>query len=164
VGAMLPLTRRIPARAYGETRWHAEWKAEFARAGATVERTHRRLGDHHRADVLLPSGTVLEVQRGTLQPRTVRERELAYRRMAWILDGTQLGTRWHIGDKGGVWIKGGCRWWAHCRFPRFVDLGNQTIAQVHSLDLVTHRKQQRIVGQYQLRERADFVQWAVDYL
>lgn len=145
-----------------ETVWHAGWKASFAAMGCEVERPHSRITDH-RADIVLPSGTVLEVQKGWLSEEEARRREASYVRMAWILDGTQLGARWWVGDHG-CWIKSGCRWWATLRMPRFVDLGRDGIAQLHSLALVEHKRGRRLVGKYTQRERREFIAWAIDCL
>lgn len=161
------LQAAAPDYARRETEWHRLWKYDFVGAGAQVEQNHTRAGLDRRADILLHSGTVIEVQRGTLTQPVCAQRELCYRRMAWIVDGTHLGDRWHTGERG-VWIKQGPRWWAHLRFPRFVDLGDDWVAQIHSLDLVDHERGdttcRRMLGRYTLMHRWDFVAWAVRYL
>jgi hypothetical protein len=161
-----------PARPNGETAWHHGWKHDFETCGATVEHRHHRAGQDHRADIFLRSGTVIEIQRGTLTAAEATRREHCYRRMVWVLDGTRLGDRLHIGKwhaehSCGVWIKQGPRWWATLRHPRYIDLGAGHIAAVDHLDLLLRddgTRPLRLIGRITFWTRHEFIAWAVTNL
>lgn len=69
--------------------WHRAWKALFP-----VEH-HEQVrfdstGEKHIADVLLPSGLVVELQHSQISLDEMRSREGFYRYMVWIVDATPL--------------------------------------------------------------------------
>ena len=63
-----------------ETEWHRKWKGYFPADWQEVTKPP------HRADVAGPDG-VLEIQRSGISPAEIREREVFYGRMAWLLNG-----------------------------------------------------------------------------
>jgi hypothetical protein len=70
--------------------WHLWWK-EFLESqyAARIEVVMEHDGVIHRADAVLPCGTVVEVQHSNLAPDAVAERERFYGRVVWVLDATQ---------------------------------------------------------------------------
>ena len=71
----------------GETAWHIQWKLFLEKEyGARTEVTIERDGKVHRADVVLPDGTVVEVQHSALSAKAVAERERFYGRVVWVID------------------------------------------------------------------------------
>lgn len=81
--------------AYGpETEWHLEWKAKLADAGAQVEVIRWKGDECHIADVVLPSGYVLELA-GTYHPAdAIQRRERFYgSRMGWLYNACTFFDR-----------------------------------------------------------------------
>lgn len=72
-----------------ETAWHAAWKAQYAKA------FHERTIGHHRADVCLPDGTVIEIQHSKIAEADIEERERFYGKMVWLVDA----RNWDIGTR-----------------------------------------------------------------
>lgn len=68
-----------------EGEWHLAWKDRLASAGARIEVLQRKGDECHIADVVLPSGQVLELA-GTYHPANViAARETFYgKRMNWL--------------------------------------------------------------------------------
>lgn len=62
--------------------WHRGWQERFPRE--QVEVVLRRDDGHHRADVVLAHGGVLELQASQISPEQIRERERFYGHMAWL--------------------------------------------------------------------------------
>lgn len=67
----------------GETLWHRNWKSLFPPDSREVV-----LGPH-RADVRLPSGTVVEFQTKALSPEEFAERETFYGPMVWVFNAEE---------------------------------------------------------------------------
>jgi competence protein CoiA len=66
-----------------ETEWHLWWKSQFPKENAEVT-----VGEH-RADVLTPSGIVIEFQHSGISPEQIAAREQEYGRMMWVLDARE---------------------------------------------------------------------------
>lgn len=64
----------------GETEWHLNWKA-----AAPDDRQEVALNGH-RADIVSPTGVVIELQHSHLSGINIRDRERAYGRMVWLFD------------------------------------------------------------------------------
>ena len=82
--------------AEGETDWHLDWKRTARTEGARLEVPMHdpASGAKHRADIVMPDGTVIEVQHSRLPPAELREREDFYARrggIRWIFDSPALG-------------------------------------------------------------------------
>jgi competence CoiA-like predicted nuclease len=71
-----------------ESDWHLKWKSKFPRECVEVKFKHD--GKFHRADILNPDigggNFVIELQHSPISTRTIRERELFYGDMIWIID------------------------------------------------------------------------------
>ena len=80
-----------------ETDWHLYWKSLCG--PEQVEITIERDGQTHRADIVTPSGVVVELQHSSLPPAEIRTRESFYGHMVWIFDATDLGDRLSIRTK-----------------------------------------------------------------
>ncbi len=70
-----------------ETEWHREWKALFP-----PERVEVCIGSH-RADIVTPSGLVVELQNSPISPEEIQERERFYGNMVWIVNGEDFQER-----------------------------------------------------------------------
>lgn len=64
-----------------ETEWHRGWKAL-----ASPDRTEVAMGPH-RADIVSPDGTVVELQHSPISAADIQAREAHYDRMVWLLNG-----------------------------------------------------------------------------
>jgi competence protein CoiA len=115
-----------------DTEWHRAWQE-------LVPATHREIviGDH-RADIVTPDGTVVELQHSYLSPDQIGEREQYYGRMIWIFDA-QKAT-----ESGRLQIRNRSsyvtfRWKhprksvAHCRRPVFLDVGDRQLLLVRQI-------------------------------
>ena len=65
------------------TMWHYEWQARFPTELREV------VDGDHRADIKLPTGTVIEFQYSRLSPEQIREREAAYPALLWVLNAQE---------------------------------------------------------------------------
>lgn len=97
----------------------------------------------HRADIVTPKGTIVELQHGSLAVDDALERERHYKKMVWLLDGTQWGLdewgypdRFSVARKGGYWTfrwKWCWRWVLSLDKPVFVDRGDFGIFQIRKI-------------------------------
>ena len=67
-----------------ETLWHLQWKSLWP--AECVEISIEKQGIKHRADVLTPQGTVIELQHSSISVDEIRERERFYGKMIWVFD------------------------------------------------------------------------------
>lgn len=72
----------------GETEWHMEWKQFFLDHGCDIE---VKIGNH-RADAVLPDGTVVEFQHSSISPEEIAEREAEYKKLIWVFDLSRFKT------------------------------------------------------------------------
>lgn len=85
-----------------ESEWHLGWKAHLASLGANVEVP---MGPH-RADAIMPSGSIVELQAGYLDVGSIAAREAFYGPMLrWIYRCTWW-DRVHWGRYGFWWKHG----------------------------------------------------------
>jgi len=70
------------------TQWHANWQDILeGEESANIEVPIERNGYVHRADAILKSGTIIELQHSAISPAEIREREIYYGvRLVWIFD------------------------------------------------------------------------------
>lgn len=103
----------------GETEWHIGWKDSFPKEWQEV------VIENHRADIQLPSGTILELQNSPMSPEEVNERELFYKDMIWMINGETFATGLYLRDKttyfSFVWKNPPKSWWVADK-PVYVDL------------------------------------------
>jgi competence protein CoiA len=72
-----------------ETQWHRTWKLKFPESWHECI-LHDAEGEKHIADVRTPDGVVIEFQHSYLRSEERAARELFYRDMIWVVDGTRL--------------------------------------------------------------------------
>ena len=104
-----------------ESQWHLTWKQWFLdHRDANVEVVLGR----HRADVVLPSGKVVELQADYLNADQIADRESYYgRNMMWLYR-CHWRERLHFGRKG-FWWKWGSKSMARHRRPVWWDVGGE---------------------------------------
>jgi hypothetical protein len=85
-----------------ETDWHRQWKLYFAANHAA--RIEVPIGAH-RADVLLPSGRIIELQSRYQSADLIAEREAFYGPALTWLYRCQWSDRLHYGRRDGFWWK-----------------------------------------------------------
>ena len=69
-----------------ETAWHREWKSFFPEE--CRERCHTAPdGEVHRADIVTPTGIVIEVQHSAMTDVERLSREVFYKNLVWVIDG-----------------------------------------------------------------------------
>lgn len=122
-----------------ETQWHRTWKLRFP--ATWHERIlHDVSGEKHIADVRTPAGIVIEFQHSHLRAEERTTRELFYRDMIWVVDGTRLqrdlprfiaGARELRRMGSGVFIHSFPnelfpKSWLGCAAPVFFDFGEPT--------------------------------------
>lgn len=107
-----------------DSEWHLGWQQRVPRERREVVR------GPHRADIVTPGGTVVELQHSAISPAEIEERERFYGRMVWLFDAAEpydddrLIIRGQIGQPYDTF-----RWKhprktvAHCRKPVYLDLG-----------------------------------------
>ena len=84
-----------------ETEWHRYWKSLVP--ASCVEVTIEKNGERHRADIVTPKGTVVELQHSTLGVDKIEQREKFYGRMIWLFDvrearpDPKYDPRWYSG-------------------------------------------------------------------
>lgn len=81
----------------GESEWHIGWKRK------TDPKFCEVMMGPHRADILLPSGLVIELQHSPLSPDHIREREEFYQDMIWIVDAREFRCNLKFRDRGEYW-------------------------------------------------------------
>lgn len=86
-----------------ESQWHIDWKRWYeTHKGARIEVP---MGPH-RADVVLPSGTIIELQSHYLSAVTIAERERFYGpKLQWLYRAHWM-QRVHFGERGFWWKQG----------------------------------------------------------
>lgn len=77
----------------GETEWHRSWKAHFSKRWCERAMWDRTTGEGHRADVLCPTGLVLEFQNSHISPNEIEARERFYGKMLWVVNGADFEDR-----------------------------------------------------------------------
>lgn len=79
-----------------ETGWHAWWKSAFPDECQEVVR------GCHRADIVTPSGIVLEIQHSTISAEDIEAREAHYgKRMMWVLDMREQRGNFDVRSRDG---------------------------------------------------------------
>lgn len=90
------------------TGWHVGWQ-DFLREehGARLEHVGERDGQRHRADALLPSGTVVELQHSSLSAGDIQAREgfWGVRSLLWVFDARDAfqADRLTLRPRDGFW-------------------------------------------------------------
>ncbi|WP_146002153.1 competence protein CoiA [Cupriavidus pauculus] len=74
-----------------EGEWHRAWKNEFPSNWQEVVQIDEN-GAKHIADVKTDSGWVIELQHSYLNPDERRSRNVFYKKLAWVVDGSRRKT------------------------------------------------------------------------
>lgn len=69
-----------------ETQWHRDWKNLFPKDCREQSFTAPD-GEIHRADIITPTGIVIEVQHSAMTDAERHSREAFYKNLVWIVDG-----------------------------------------------------------------------------
>jgi competence protein CoiA len=72
-----------------ETEWHRAWKNKFINDWQEISHTDPITGEIHRADVKTPKNLVIEFQNSPIQNEERKSREIFYKNMIWIVNGTR---------------------------------------------------------------------------
>jgi len=102
-----------------ETEWHINWKNEFPNNNQEV------IVGNHRADVKI-NNTVIEFQNSFISAEDIRERELFYGKMIWVLNLETLCNRIKLKVKNNYST---FRWkypkksWENSERPIYIDIG-----------------------------------------
>ena len=147
----------------GETDWHLYWKSLVP--SDWVEATIKKDGKHHRADILLPSGTVVELQHSSISPRMIEQRESFYGSMVWLFDISGFAppcdgeARFMPRKKDGYHT---FRWYhprkhiAHTTKPTYLDMGHRI------MHLKAMYPESPCGGWGYVKPRAKFVRWLIE--
>lgn len=73
-----------------ETEWHRNWKNHYPEDWQEVSLLDKITREKHIADVQTINSLVLEFQHSNINPQEQTSRELFYKNMVWIVDGTRL--------------------------------------------------------------------------
>jgi hypothetical protein len=143
-----------------ETEWHLYWKGlvPSQRAEVTIE----KYGKRHRADIVLPSGMVIELQHSSLSPHEILQREAFYDSMVWVFDITDCAApcdgepRFIPREKDGYHT---FRWKhprkhiAHTSTPTYLDMGTRIMR------LKTIHPEAPCGGWGYIKRRHEFTKW-----
>lgn len=72
-----------------ETEWHRTWKNHFPASWQERVRLDDS-GEKHFADILTEHGLIIEFQHSHLNPAERETREVVYKNMVWVVDGSRL--------------------------------------------------------------------------
>ncbi|HSL55294.1 MAG TPA: competence protein CoiA family protein [Pyrinomonadaceae bacterium] len=67
-----------------DTEWHSEWKARVPESW--IEIVIEKDGKRRLADIRLPNGLIVKLQRSSLSPEQIRDYERFFGNMIWIFD------------------------------------------------------------------------------
>lgn len=72
--------------AENESEWHLSWKRLFPKANTEVPVWDVFLNMHHRADIRLNDGTVVELQHSSISVGEIIVRQRVYKKTIWVFD------------------------------------------------------------------------------
>jgi len=78
-----------------ETPWHREWKNIFPEQCRELSHTAPD-GEIHRADIKTPTGIYIEVQHSSMTDAERLSREMFYKNLVWVLDGSSFKQNFDI--------------------------------------------------------------------
>lgn len=83
-----------------ETPWHRSWKNKFPDDWQEISLIDEETGEKHIADVRTNHGLVIEFQHSHIDPQERTSREIFYKNLVWVVDGTRLKGDWRLFLKG----------------------------------------------------------------
>lgn len=135
-----------------ETEWHREWKNLFP----SECREQIRIapdGEVHRADIITPTGIVIEVQHSAMTDAERQSRETFYQNLIWIVDGRGFRKQFDLHHllpdpdneeaKDLVWVKAargmeGANSGIFWRRSENLYAGRGDMVEIHGLHKVEH--------------------------
>lgn len=78
-----------------ETVWHREWKSRFPEGCREISHTAPD-GEVHGADIVTPTGIVIEIQHSSMTEAERGSRENFYGNLVWVLDGRGFADRFDV--------------------------------------------------------------------
>lgn len=112
-----------------ESDWHLEWKSRFPPAWQEV------IIGRHRADVKTPK-RVVELQSSSISSQDIREREIFYGQMLWIVRGEEFFDNLNLWNHGAYvsfrWRHPRKSWW-YAQKPLFIDSGTGDLFHVKKI-------------------------------
>lgn len=125
----------------GETDWHLEWKKQFEPYETEVTIIKNEI--KHRADIVTSPfnderKVIIEIQKNSISPDEILERECFYDNLCWVFDGSELTDRFEISLKNsGNYPKSFFYRWKHrkksiltCKRPIYIDFGNTSLFRI----------------------------------
>ncbi len=73
-----------------ETEWHRNWKNQYPTDWQEFSFEDPNTSEKHIADIHTPHNLVIEFQHSFIDPEERTSRELFYKNMIWVVDGTRL--------------------------------------------------------------------------
>jgi len=119
-----------------ETEWHRNWKNHFPEEWQEVVAFDEKTSEKHIADIKTNYGMVIEFQHSYISEEERISRELFYKNMIWVVDGTRrkrdyerfcdiLGNLWYLPNTSLYVVKYGIdnipKEWQNCKVPVFFD-------------------------------------------
>lgn len=78
-----------------ETEWHRAWKSHFPESCREVAYRDSS-GEVHRADIVTPTGIVIEVQHSAMTDAERESREGFYKNLVWVIDGRGFRDNFYL--------------------------------------------------------------------
>ena len=78
-----------------ETNWHRDWKNLFPEECREISYTASD-GEIHRADLVTPTGIVIEFQHSQMSDEERLSRESFYKNLVWVVDGSEFRKNFDI--------------------------------------------------------------------
>lgn len=135
-----------------ETEWHREWKNYFPAECREQTRTAPD-GEIHRADIITPTGIVIEVQHSAMTDSERQSREAFYQNLVWVVDGRGFKNQfdlhhllpdpdneeakdlvWYKASRGMAGVNDGIFW----RRSENPDSGRGGMVEIHGSNEVRH--------------------------
>ncbi|MDP1709175.1 MAG: competence protein CoiA family protein [Gammaproteobacteria bacterium] len=118
--------------------WHIRWQHYLKTLGASLEVFMSKDGENHRADAVLPGGTVIELQCSGISVDEIETRERFYRNMIWVFDARDpyKKDRFNLRPRGDYYS---FRWKhprksvAYTTAPARLDLGGGKVLNVRRM-------------------------------
>lgn len=73
-----------------ETEWHRLWKNNYQSDWQEMPLIDEKTGEKHIADIRTNNNLVIEFQHSHIDPKERTSREIFYKNMVWVVDGTRL--------------------------------------------------------------------------
>lgn len=135
-----------------ETQWHRDWKNLFPEECREQARAAPD-GEIHRADIITPTGIVIEVQHSAITDAERQSREAFYQNLVWIVDGRGFKSQFDLHHllpdpdneeaKDLVWYKAaremeGANAGIFWRLSENPHHGNGGMVQIHGQNKIQH--------------------------